>query len=204
MIGSERRRLPAAQAVARASPGCKVRFCLRVGAAGGTGGSGRENLHVRRKAKPPQDIVLVTTRSRCEGSVVRRARDAGIQAYSPRFLDFSDMSEHVLFPGYVFVWVSTEWRKVLGLVGVVDFVRCGETPSVVKPDIVTKLRSRENKHGFVILDRLFQAGDKVRVEGGTALGICQGYAPHARVRVLFQILGHGVEMCMPERELVAA
>lgn len=160
----------------------------------------------RGQKKPEPVIVLATVKPRSESSVVRRAREAGVRAFSPRLLEFkaSGPEEQPLFPGYVFFWVLSEWRQVRTLKGVFDFVRFGGQPVQVPQSVIDELRRHENPYGYIVLGPNFRPGQQVLVKGGP-LGICQGYGPGRRVRVLFEILGgRAVEMSYPEGEVVAA
>jgi transcription antitermination factor NusG len=149
-------------------------------------------------------LHLITVKTASERQVVRRLREVGVQAYSPRFLEFGSggNTEHPLFPGYVFVWVVDQWAAIRATPGVREFVLAGGAPARVEQSIVDELRERETPYGYVRLYPKFEIGVPVRV--GDVIGVYAGMAGRQRAQVLLTLLGRDVELSVPERDLVAA
>ena len=57
-----------------------------------------------------------------------------------------------LFPGYLFVWIETQWYAICSTPGVVRLIRAGDCPARVPDFVVDELRSRE-RDGLVELTR---------------------------------------------------
>lgn len=84
----------------------------------------------------------------------------------------------------------------------------GDDPAVVPEGVVSALRSREDKDGFINLDRRanFAPGDKVRVLAGAFMdsaGLFNAVADRDRVSILLDLLGRKVRVLL-DADMVAA
>ena len=99
----------------------------------------------------------------------------------------------MLFPGYLFLTVETQWYAARWSIGVIGLIMNGLTPARVPDDVIAELRGRE-RNGVIDLPKreAFKAGDKVKILKGPFadhLGLYQGQRPHERVLVLLALLG---------------
>lgn len=106
-----------------------------------------------------------------------------------------------LFPGYIFVRLSTatRWRAVNGTLGVIRIVTCANEPAPVPNGVVEGLMSRCDADGYVPLPArdALKAGDRVRVAGGAfaeTLGLFDDVRDGDRVAILIDLLGRKVRV----------
>ena len=110
---------------------------------------------------------------------------------------------------FVAVDVATQrWRSIQSTFGVARLVSNGDDPAVVPEGVVSALRSREDKDGFINLDRRanFAPGDKVRVLAGAFMdsaGLFNALADRDRVSILLDLLGRKVRVLL-DSDMVAA
>jgi transcriptional antiterminator RfaH len=107
----------------------------------------------------------------------------------------------VLFPSYLFIWVTGGWwaaRWSPGIVGLLT--NGGAEPARVPSQIIDSLRQRE-RGGLIELPKQgFKVGDKVMVRAGPFTNhhaLFQGQRPHQRVEVLLQLLGSVQKVELP-------
>jgi len=141
----------------------------------------------------------------------------GFEIYLPRYLKRRrharkiDLTAKPLFPRYMFVAVDVatqRWRSIQSTFGVARLVSNGDDPAVVPEGVVSALRSREDKDGFINLDRRanFAPGDKVRVLAGAFMdsaGLFNAVADRDRVSILLDLLGRKVRVLL-DADMVAA
>jgi transcriptional antiterminator RfaH len=130
---------------------------------------------------------------------------AGFVTYMPRLrirrlTPTRRMSETTpaLFPGYCFIWITSQWHAARWQPGVIRLVLNGERPAVVSEGIIDELKGREH-NGLIDLPKArpsspsrFTPGMTVRVLEGPLqglVGMLAALRPHERVLVLLQMLG---------------
>jgi transcriptional antiterminator RfaH len=138
----------------------------------------------------------------------------GFEIYSPRIRPPRARREddtRPLFPGYVFIWIISQWWSARWSPGVIRIVTNGNVPAKVDDKIIAELRERE-RGGVVQLPEAPEApsmkvGARVRVTRGpfTGLGgLYSGQAPHERVAVLLTLLGGQTRVVLPEGDVELA
>lgn len=113
-----------------------------------------------------------------------------------------------LFPRYLFVQIVQQWSSLAGTYGVSGIVKDGASPKYVPQKIIDKLKSREDKDGFILLDEddSIKKDDPVKVMKGPFeghIGIFQGMTADERAVVLFKMLGSERELKLDPKILVA-
>jgi transcriptional antiterminator RfaH len=161
---------------------------------------------------------VVQTQPNAEAKAVLHLERQGFETYLPRFLKRRRHARRIetikapLFPRYLFLRVdlhSQRWRCIQSTIGVSRLVCSGEAPGAVGDNIVAGLRAREGADGLVHLgpQSRFAAGETVRViEGALAscLGLYEGMADGARVKILLDLLGRKVRVVIDDLSIVAA
>lgn len=117
-----------------------------------------------------------------------------------------------LFPRYLFVGIdraSMAWRPVLSTIGVANLVCGGGEPIPVPDAVIDMLRRHERQGDFDELApaRRLQPGDPVRLSDGPfaqIVGRLVAASDHARVVVLFELLGRTVTAQVPAASIEAA
>jgi transcription antitermination factor NusG len=155
-----------------------------------------------------QTIALLTVQASTEQTVRALVRARGMQAYVPQYLvnlPRTGMTAKALFPGYVFVWVLDQWRTLLNLMHVRDFLRCGKEITPVNPAVVDELRKREGPTGYIKINSTFLVGQTVALrKQSTLTGVYAGMSNEYKARVLFTLLGVETEVQLHEAELQPA
>ena len=152
-------------------------------------------------------IALLTVQTGTEQQVRTLVRSRGLEAYVPQYLvnlKRSGMTAKALFPGYVFVWVLDQWRMLVQLMHVHDFLRCGKEIAHVDPKIVKGLRKREGPTGYITIDPSFLPGQRVIMRHTNLAGVYAGMSSAHKARVLFTLLGAETEVELHESELLPA
>ena len=117
----------------------------------------------------------------------------------------------VLFPSYLFIWITGGWWAARWCPGIAGLLTNGGVePAQVPSQIIDSLRQRE-RNGLIELPKreAFKVGDKVRVLAGPLQGLPGLYAgqrPHERVLVLLALLGgqRRVELARSDVEMVSS
>lgn len=112
--------------------------------------------------------------------------------YLPRYYDRRLHRQLVLFASYIFV-KAFDWSFLRGTIGVRGVVEFGGCAAIVPKKIIKELKSRENKHGNVILPEQVElfAGDRVLVRSGPFIGktgLYEGMNSITRASVLLLFL----------------
>lgn len=161
---------------------------------------------------------VTQTQTHAEAKAVVHLERQGFATYLPRYLKRRRHARKVdvvpapLFPRYLFVEIdmgAQRWRSIYSTVGVSLLICAGETPLPVSQQILTTLREREDKAGFVRLESgpRFRAGEKVRILDGAfadCLGLYEGMSDRDRVSVLLDLLGRKVRVVMDADVVTAA
>lgn len=160
---------------------------------------------------------VVQTHSHAEAKAQMHLARQGFETYLPRYLRRRRHARRIdtvvspLYPRYLFVSFDTavhRWRAIQSTIGVARLVCNGDTPASIDGAIIGGLKSRENVHGFIQLERRprFAPGDKVRIREGAfcdCLGLFERVGDRERVTILLDLLGRKVRVVLDE-ELVAA
>lgn len=99
-----------------------------------------------------------------------------------------------LFPRYIFVHITHQWRFLLSTFGMSGVIMRGEEPHFANERCIDAMQSRQDAEGIVHLPTLkeLQQGDPVLVTSGTFKGhhgIYQGMSSKDRQKVLLDYLG---------------
>src|SRR5262249_19841198 len=138
---------------------------------------------------------LARSEAQREHIACKSLRAAGAIPYCPRFYDRVLKRRSPLFATYLFVRPGqlppSSVRTTHGAHSPLSF---GDHIATVPPDVISELRSRENRHGNIVLNQpqSFQPGDPVRFKSGPFAGLLavfQEMTNHERVVVLIQLLG---------------
>jgi len=160
---------------------------------------------------------VVQTQVNGEARAAQNLMRQGFEIYLPRYLKRRrharkiDLTAKPLFPRYMFVAVDVatqRWRSIQSTFGVARLVSNGDDPAMVPEGVVSALRSREDKDGFINMDRKasFAPGDKVRVLAGAFMdsaGLFNALADRDRVSILLDLLGRKVRVLL-DADMVAA
>jgi transcriptional antiterminator RfaH len=159
--------------------------------------------------------AVVCTQTHRERWAAENVRNQGFEFYLPSILITSARNgrkiirAQALFPRYLFVRLSGQWRFLLSTFGVVDVVLSGGAPARMPARYITELKNREDDSGFIILPqkKRFHAGQRVRVSGGALagrIGIYEGSTLHDRQKVLLDLLGGKTKVLVGKSDLEAA
>lgn len=151
--------------------------------------------------------LVVRTKSRRERWAAQNIEQQGCEFYMPCFEVTAPrngrlvaLKPKVLFPSYIFVNPPDgRWRFLLSTLGVQTLIMWGkETPAVMPEREIERIRSRENKDGFVCLpdnspiEVKFEIDEKIRIKAGPFedhCGLYQGMDDRGREKVLLDVLG---------------
>jgi transcriptional antiterminator RfaH len=120
----------------------------------------------------------------------------GFEVYSPRIKAPRARREddtRPLFPGYVFIWIISQWWSARWSPGIIRLVMDGLQPARVPDQVIDEIRRREVR-GVVELPKPpgLEAGDRVKILRGPFqghLGLYAGMKPRECVEVLLMLLG---------------
>ena len=114
------------------------------------------------------------------------------------------------FPRYLFVVLDLnrhQWRSVNGTYGVCSLVMRGELPCPVPPGIVESMIACADADGLLQLRANLKVGEAVRLAAGPfaeRLGILDRLDDSGRIRVLLDILGRQVPVCLSQDHALPA
>jgi transcription antitermination factor NusG len=113
-----------------------------------------------------------------------------------------------LFPSYLFVSITDRWVCLLSTGGVLDVIRSGDRPAIVKPHEIARMKSQEDGNGVIELPLTkFQPGERVRVTRGPLaerVGIYAGMSARDRVRIMFTMFERQVQIELREQDVISA
>lgn len=132
----------------------------------------------------------------------------GFEIYWPRYFKRRSHARRVetilapLFPRYMFVAVNAatqRWRSIQSTIGVSRLVCNGDTPALIRKQIIDGIRAREGENGIIKLDESgrFAPGAKIRVVDGVfsdCQGLFEAVTDGDRVAVLLDLLGRKVRV----------
>jgi len=157
--------------------------------------------------------TLVISQANKERLATQNISNQGYEYYLPVFREKIVKKEttfevtKVLFPRYIFVKVVQQWASLTGTYGVSSILMDGISPKIIPERVLDKIRARQDKDGFVVLeekDKLSQ-GTSVKVTEGPlrdTIGIFQGMSNDERAVVLFKMLGSEQRLKLPPKLLV--
>ena|ERR1041385_7955405 len=110
-----------------------------------------------------------------------------------------------LFPGYMFIQTSENWKHLLSTFGIIGIVLAGERPATISSQIIDDLKARENETGLVVLPKArFKSGQRVKVTSGAFVnyqGIYEGQSDKVRQQVLLDFLGRKTKVLIADDQL---
>ena len=110
-----------------------------------------------------------------------------------------------MFPGYVFCQpAAAQIDRVAATNGVAGFVRFGDAPASVRPEVIGYLRARASSDGLIRLDQSFNGREVTIVEGplrGLSAVIQGRTTARQRVLVLLDLLQRPTRLELPDRWL---
>jgi len=159
--------------------------------------------------------VVARTKSQREKWAAENVVRQGGEPYLPKTVSTKvvkgkkKLCEEWLFPTYMFVKTTGQWRYLLGTFGITSIIMWGQTPAIMPEREIIKLRQREDEDGMIRLaesiESKFKAGDTVRINSGSFSGYKGIYSQDAahRVSVLLDFLGRKTPVFVPEEYLEA-
>jgi transcriptional antiterminator RfaH len=114
------------------------------------------------------------------------------------------------FPRYLFVVLDLsrhQWRSVNGTFGVSSLVMAGDLPCQVPPGIVESMVALADAQGLLQLRLDMKVGEPVRFAAGPfaeQLGVLDRLDDSGRIRVLLNILGRQVPICLDRAHALPA
>lgn len=159
---------------------------------------------VRANELPNQRWLVVNTHSKCEQLALDNLERQEFLVYCPWIRKRIKHARRVhdtlrpLFPGYLFVAfdpAEQRWRPLLSTRGVRSVVRCGDQPSFIGDDFITKLRAREVEGAITQPANPYRIGQQVRIANGALDGLIAtivGMDEKARLVVLLNLLNRPV------------
>lgn len=159
--------------------------------------------------------AVVCTVSRREQWAAENVERHGYRFYLPKFLVQKRakgqqlLTAQVLFPRYLFVRITGQWRILLNTFGIVDMVMQGGQPARMPDKTIADLRMRQDSEGFIVLPQRPQLkfGQRVRLKQGPFAGhygIYQGDGPGERRSVLLNLLNGKVKVLIGEASVEVA
>lgn len=140
----------------------------------------------------------------------------GAEPYAPLIAErvrykgkLTEVKPKFLFPSYVFVKTSGQWRFLLSTYGVYSVLMQGSLPAMVLDKEIEKFKALEDSDGLVVLPprpvteqrKRFKKGEKLRVASGVFsgyVGVYDGYATQDRQKVLLDYLGRKVSVLVSD------
>lgn len=133
----------------------------------------------------------------------------GFQFYLPqigRITAKGTERREYLFPGYLFVRITAQWRRLCSTRGIARLLMCGESPSLMPEWEVYKMQEREDESGIIRLPDPYEIGTRIRIRAGALSGIdaiVTGMPAATRLRILADIFGRKVQFDI-DRAMVEA
>jgi transcription antitermination factor NusG len=148
-------------------------------------------------------------RSNETARAVRNVERLGFEVYNPICRPSRrSLRTAPLFVGYAFVAIEDRWRCLLTAGGVIDIIRAGDAPAVVKPYEIERMKNQEGRDGVITLPvSRFRDGERLRVVRGPFLdriGIYAGMTARDRIKIMFTMFEREVQIELRERDVVSA
>lgn len=148
--------------------------------------------------------TAVVTHFAQERRAAEHAHRQGFDYYLPETMNGARQER--LFPNYLFVFITGQWRVLLGTRGIRRLILNNEHPVRMPEREIAALRERENGKGLIELPPPFTPGQETTIVGGMFNGrraIVKGMPAHDRVSVLLELLGRKVSLTL-DKDMVAA
>lgn len=138
----------------------------------------------------------------------------GFRSFLPRYHKTTRHARKVtrtlapLFPRYLFVALDLQrdrWQSVNGTFGVIGLVSSGDRPTPVQANVVEALIAASSPNGTLRDGPDLEPGQCVRLAAGpfaSQLGVLTTIDDAGRVRVLMDMMGGRVLVCIPRRDVV--
>jgi transcriptional antiterminator RfaH len=157
-----------------------------------------------------------------ESFAAERIGEAGFEVFAPKIRQrIPDGMRGVkwrvspLFRSYLFVRIVDRWRTVERTLGVLKFVKFGDSPARCPDAEIEALLERADADGIIRLParppatprRVFTRGDRVTISGGPFRGLVaihSGMSARDREVVLLDLLGRQTAVAVPAGALVPA
>lgn len=156
--------------------------------------------------KLKRDWVAVMTLANSERKCLLSAELAGLDAYLPRYLDVRGR-ERLLFRGYVLVDCPPDRETELyRLKGGYQPIAFNGSVARLCGSVITQLRARESKRGYIEFNERFEAGQPLIVLEGpykSQIVLYRGMDNMSRELALFSLLGREVVKPFDHHELSA-
>lgn len=166
-----------------------------------------------------QAWYVVHTKVQQEQLACENLARQGYQVYLPRIKVMQrsrsrrcqELQFEPLFPRYLFLQPSTTEHSIAPVrstLGVTTIVRFGQTPALLRHDVLEGIREFEIRQNAAGLEEIspFQIGKKVMVVDGPFVGL-EGLVSsisQERVIVLMQLLGHEARVTLSHHQLQVA
>lgn len=160
--------------------------------------------------------VVVQTHPQQEKWAAENIKRQGHEFYLPQLEELVPKGGRLepkirpLFPRYLFVRITGQWRFLLGTFGVSKLVMDGEFPSTLPDRVLADIQGREDGGVVRLAPRprtAFTKGQRVRVRDGVfagQVGIYEGMGPKDRQKILLEFLGHKTPVLLLEGEELEA
>ncbi len=114
-----------------------------------------------------------------------------------------------LFPSYLFIETTGQWRVFLSTFGIRGVVLRGESPATMARKIIDDMRERENKDGLIKLPKItpYEKDQKLLITKGPfagQTGLYDGQSDQQRALLLLNFLGGTVKVLFGKDALQAA
>lgn len=158
--------------------------------------------------------TVVTTKPMAHKKATDNLSRQGFEFYAPKFEEVSIrrgsrfVSDKLLFPGYIFIFVVDRWRSLLGTFGISSVLLSGENPARVPTQWIEDLKKSESERGVVVLSRgRFKKGQQVTVSSGPFSGfsgLYEGMDASRREIVLLSLFSRWTKVDVAAESLSAA
>jgi transcriptional antiterminator RfaH len=156
--------------------------------------------------------TVAMTKAGCEQIAAFNLKRQGYTYYLPLYRAHTPGQKvriRALFPRYIFIHIEETWYSILGTYGISRLLMVENHPCQVADEIITDLKAKEDKRGFVNLEpkAKFKPGDIVKVSEGPLVGyplLVEGMSGPERVKVLIDMLGRKVNVVIDEKTLEPA
>lgn len=150
--------------------------------------------------------TVASTKFSQEERAAHHVERQGFEFFLPRveLLTSRGFRREFLFPGYLFVRISNQWRSLMSTRGIARLFTHDETPVRIPNIEIDYFRHLEDERGFVVLPPPFVEGDAVVVTTGNlagARGVVQGMDSRKRCLVLITLLGRTLNAALDTRAL---
>ena len=162
---------------------------------------------------PMAHWIVARTKSRRERWAAENVQRLGFDFYLPQYeikvrprRKLSYIKSEVLFPSYLFVFITGHWRVLLSTFGIASIVLRGDQPAIMPVAEIERLQNR-TVNGLVQLPNAYKVNQSVVVRSGPFakhVGLYVGQTSSGRQAVLMDLLGGKVKVLFDLNMLEAA